>query len=110
MRPNSSSKRERRRSNLADIQVGGIIFDFNVHNYPPMNGRHYDGTDYDMTIVKVMVMITTMMMMMTTTQSDGSLSSSSETLLRVVEEGGKVELKHIFITIIIITFIITITR
>ena len=69
-----------------------------------MNGRHYvyDGTDYDMTIVKVMVM--------TTTQSDGSLSSSSETLLRVVEEGGKVELKHIFITIIIITFIITITR
>ena len=102
MRPNSSSKRERRRSNLADIQVGGIIFDFNVHNYPPMNGRHYDGTDYDMTIVKVMVM--------TTTQSDGSLSSSSETLLRVVEEGGKVEFKHIFITIIIITFIITITR
>ena len=55
-----------------------------------------------MTIVKVMVM--------TTTQSDGSLSSSSETLLRVVEEGGKVEFKHIFITIIIITFIITITR
>ena len=73
-----------------------------------MNGRHYDGTD-DMTIVKVMVMITTMMMM-TTIQSDGSLSSSSETLLRVVEEGGKVEFKHIFITIIIITFIITITR
>ena len=96
MRPNSSSKRERRRSNLADIQVGGILFNFNVHNYP-MNGRHYDGTDYDMTIVKVMVM--------TTTQSDGSLSSSSETLLRVVEEGGKVEFKHIFIT-----FIITITR
>ena len=81
-RPNSGNTRERRRSNLADIQVRTKLLSF------------WSSLFLFLVLVLVLVfdlvLVLDMLNLKIFSQSDGSLSSSSETLLRVVEEGSKV--------------------